>query len=184
MGIGESDDPFEAIAPRNAGLRNSRTGIGCRCQFHHDRCDWLGVCGRLSRCHRLALGVIRANRSDRSEEEKRGLVRWLRPDYQIPRFAKDVDKQAAKEEGAQVAAELVAAVEQKPSFPPGAVEQTAAVFAALAAASEPLDAKGLAAQFKRTKTTEKKIGEVLASLARLGYVTSEDGNAFALRRVA
>jgi hypothetical protein len=120
----------------------------------------------------------------RSVEEKRGLVRWLRPDYQIPRFAKGVDKQAAKEEGAQVAAELIAAVEQKPSFPTGAVEQTAAVFSALAAASEPFDAKGLAAQFKRTKTTEKKVGEVLASLARLGYVTSEDGKKFALRRVA
>jgi hypothetical protein len=120
----------------------------------------------------------------RSEEEKRGLVRWLRPDYQIPRFAKGVDKQAAKEEGAQVAAELIAAVEQKSSFPSGAVEQTAAIFAALAAASEPLDAKGLAAQFRRTKTTEKKVGEVLASLARLGYVTSEDGKTFALRRVA
>jgi hypothetical protein len=62
--------------------------------------------------------------------------------------------------------------------------QTAAIFAALAAASQPLDAKGLAAQFKRTKTTEKKVGEVLASLARLGYVTSEDGKTFALRRVA
>jgi len=105
-------------------------------------------------------------------------------DYQLARFAKGVDKQAAKEEGAQVAAELIAAVEQKPSFPTSAVEQTAAVFAALAAATAPLDAKGLAAQFKRTKTTEKKVGEVLASLARLGYVTSEDGKAFALRRVA
>jgi hypothetical protein len=121
---------------------------------------------------------------ERVEEERRGLVRWLRPDYQVPRFAKGVDKQAAKEEGAQVAAELIAAVEQKPSFPSGAVEQTAAVFAALAAAGEPLDAKGLAAQFKRTKTTEKKVGDVLASLARLGYVTSADGKTFALRRVA
>jgi hypothetical protein len=121
---------------------------------------------------------------ERVAEERRGLVRWLRPDYQIPRFAKGIDKQAAEEEGAQVAAELIAAVDQKPSFPSGAVEQTAAVFAALASASEPLDAKGLVAQFKRTKTTEKKVGEVLASLARLGYVTSEDGKRFALRRVA
>jgi hypothetical protein len=54
----------------------------------------------------------------------------------------------------------------------------------LAAASDPLDAKGLAAQFKQTKTTEKKVGEVLASLARLGYVTTDDGRAFTLRRVA
>jgi hypothetical protein len=127
--------------------------------------------------------LVRLNK-ERSDEEKRGLVRWLRPDYQIPRFAKGLDKQAAKEEGAQVAAELIAAIEQKPSFPSGAVEQTAAVFAALATASEPLDAHGLAAQFKRTKTTEVKVGEVLASLARLGYVTSEDGKTFALRRVA
>ncbi len=121
---------------------------------------------------------------ERSEEEKRGLVRWLRPDYQIPRFAKGVDKQAAKEEGAQIAAELIPAVEQKPSFPTGAVEQTAAIFSALAVASQPLDAKGLAAQFKRTKTTEKKVGEVLASLARLGYVVTTDGVTFALRKVA
>jgi hypothetical protein len=130
------------------------------------------------------LARLVALNKERAAEEKRGLVRWLRPDYQIPRFAKGVDKQAAKEEGTQVAAELIAPVEQKPSFPTGAVEQTAAVFAALAAASGPLDAKALAALFKRTKTTEKKVGEVLASLARLGYVTSEDGKAFALRRVA
>jgi len=130
------------------------------------------------------LARLVALNKERAAEEKRGLVRWLRPDYQIPRFAKGIDKQAAKEEGTQVAAELVAAVEQKPSFPSGAVEQTAAIFSALAAASQPLDAKGLAAQFKRTKTTEKKVGEVLASLARLGYVTSADGKTFALRRVA
>ena len=130
------------------------------------------------------LARLVALNKQRSEEQKRGLVRWLRPDYQIPRFATGVDKQAASEEGAQVAAELIAAVEQKPSFPAGAVEQTAAVFAALAATSEPVDAKGLAAQFKKTRTTEKKIGEVLASLARLGYVTSSDGKTFVFRRVA
>ena len=56
------------------------------------------------------LAKLVALNKERSTEEKRGLVRWLRPDYQIPRFAKGVDKQAAKEEGAQVAAELIAAV--------------------------------------------------------------------------
>ncbi|UGX96775.1 hypothetical protein G6321_00017180 [Bradyrhizobium barranii subsp. barranii] len=130
------------------------------------------------------LARLVALNKQRSQEEKRGQVRWLRPDYQIPRFAKSTDKQAAEEEGSQVAAELIAAVEQKPSFPSGAVEQTAAVFAALAAANQPLDAKGLAAQFKRTKTTDKKVADVLASLARLGYVSSVDGKTFELRRVA
>ncbi len=131
------------------------------------------------------LARLVALNKERAAEEKRGLVRWLRPDYQIPRFAKGVDQQAAKEEGAQIAASLdLGETKQKPSFPAGAVEQTAAVFAALAAAAGPLDAKALAAQFKRTKTTEKKIAEVLASLARLGYVASADGVTFALRRVA
>ncbi len=122
---------------------------------------------------------------ERAEEEKRGHVRWLRPDYQIPRFAKGADKQAAAEEGAQVAAMLdLTEKVQKPSFPTGAVEQTAAVFASLAAASSPLDAKAIASQFKSSKTSEKKIAGVLAALTRLGHVTSGDGKIFALRRVA
>ncbi|NEW91414.1 DNA methyltransferase [Rhodopseudomonas sp. BR0M22] len=131
------------------------------------------------------LARLVALNKERAAEEKRGLVRWLRPDYQIPRFAKGVDQQAAKEEGAQIAAALdLGETKQKPSFPAGAVEQTAAVFAALAAAAAPLDAKGLAAHFKRTKTTEKKVSDVLASLARLGYVSTTDGISFALRKVA
>jgi hypothetical protein len=122
---------------------------------------------------------------ERLEEEKRGLVRWLRPDYQIPRFAKGLDKQAASEQGAQVAATLdIVEKVQLLSFPSDAVEQTAAVFAALAAAGSPLNAKAIAAQFKKTKMAEKKIADVLGSLARLGHVTSIDGKSFALRRVA
>ena len=120
----------------------------------------------------------------RAAEERSGLVRWLRPDYQIPRFAKGLDRQAAEEVGAQVAAQLdVTAKEQKPSFPTSAVEQTAAVFGALARASAPLSAAAIAAQFRKTKTGEAKIAGVLASLARLGHVTT-DGKEFALRRVA
>ncbi|MCA1530706.1 hypothetical protein I6F46_37355, partial [Bradyrhizobium yuanmingense] len=130
----------------------------------------------------ILMNLVALNRS-RAEEEKRGLVRWLRPDYQIPRYSKIVDKQAAKEAGAQTSAELMPAVEQKPSFPAGAVEQTAAVFAALTAATGPLDVKSLAGQFKRTKTTEKRVSDVLASLIRLGYVVAlDDTKRFALRR--
>lgn len=130
------------------------------------------------------LGRLVALNKERAAEEKRGLVRWLRPDYQIPRFGKGLDKQAASEQGAQVAATLdIVAKAHRPTFPTSAVEQTAAVFAALAAASAPLDVASLAAQFRKTKTTERKIAEVLAALARLGHVTT-DGTHFALRRVA
>ena len=121
---------------------------------------------------------------ERAEEEKRGVIRWLRPDYQIPRFARRADMQAVAESGAQITADLIGLVARKPAFPASAVEQTAAVFATLATANGAIDARGLADRFRNNKTAEKKIGSVLASLARLGYVASRDGRTFALRRTA
>ena len=110
---------------------------------------------------------------ERGAEERRGLVRWLRPDYQIPRFAKGADKQAV-ERGRRAGHRRTCCLpsSKSPRSQSGAVEQTAAVFAALAAANQPLDAEGhWRHKFKRTKTTGKKIADVLASLSRLGYVT-------------
>jgi hypothetical protein len=122
----------------------------------------------------------------RAAEEKRGLVRWLRPDYQIPRFGKALDKMAATEDGAQIAADLglAAPAARKPSFPADAVAQTAAVFAALASAAGPVDAGTIAAGYRRTRNLEPTITRVLASLARLGHVTTRDGRTFGIRRVA
>jgi hypothetical protein len=123
---------------------------------------------------------------ERAAEERRGHVRWLRPDYQIPRFGKQLDKQAAKEEGAQIVAplDLGEAAARKTSFPTDAVGQTAAIFAALAAASGPVDVPAIAAGYRRSKNLEKAISDVLASLSRLGHVTTTDGKTFQIRRVA
>ncbi len=123
---------------------------------------------------------------ERAAEEKRGQVHWLRPDYQIPRFGKDLDKQAAKEEGAQIAAELEVkeAASQKPAFPSDAVDQTAVVFEALLAASGPRNAAALAATFRQGKRIEKKVAEVLSSLARLGHIVTRDGKTYDFRRAA
>jgi hypothetical protein len=123
---------------------------------------------------------------ERAAEERRGHVRWLRPDYQIPRFGKDVDKMAAKEEGAQIAADLGLPEPgaRKPSFPTDAVAQTAAVFSALSAARGPITVGDLAAGFRRSKNLEKNIRAVLDSLARLGHLNTRDGKSFEIRRVA
>jgi hypothetical protein len=123
---------------------------------------------------------------ERAAEERRGHVRWLRPDYQIPRFGKDLDKQAAKEEGAQISADLGLAEPsaRKASFPTDAAAQTAAVFAALAAASGAVMVSDIANGFRGSKNLEKNIGEVLSSLARLGHVATKDGKSFEIRRVA
>jgi hypothetical protein len=129
--------------------------------------------------------LVALNR-ERAAEERRGHVRWLRPEYQIPRFGKDIDKQAAQEEGAQIMADLglPEAATRKPSFPTDAVAQTAAVFAALASANAPTDTVTIAARFRRTKNLERTISSVLASLARLGHVATKDGKAFEIRRTA
>ncbi|MGH8635579.1 MAG: type IIL restriction-modification enzyme MmeI [Burkholderiales bacterium] len=120
--------------------------------------------------------------AERAAEERRGHVRWLRPDYQIPRFGKKLDKQAAKEE--QIVADLGLPEPDapKPSFPADAVGQTAAVFAALTAAAAPVDAASIAAGFRQGRRSEKRIADVLASLVRLGHTASHDGKTFEIRR--
>ena len=121
--------------------------------------------------------------AERAAEEKRGLIRWLRPDYQRPR-AGVVDAQAAVEAGAQITAPLVEAKAQKPLFPTNDLERTAAVFSALMQAEKPLDAETLAKTFRQGAKAQPTIARVLASLARLGHVHSGDGKTFALRRAA
>jgi hypothetical protein len=120
----------------------------------------------------------------RAAEEQRGLVRWLRPDYQIPRFAKDFDTQAAAEDGAQVAVDFRRATAQREAFPSDALAQIASVFAALSNAGGLTDAKELAGQFRNPKIAERRIAAVLTSLSRLGHVTTRDGRHFALRKTA
>jgi hypothetical protein len=122
---------------------------------------------------------------ERAAEEKRGLVRWLRSEYQIPRFGRPADKQAAAEIGTQASATLqIAEPKQKPSFPMSGFEQSAAVFAALASAAGPVDAATIAARFRQGKKVEGKVADLLLSLSRLGYIYASDGTKFATRRVA
>jgi hypothetical protein len=132
------------------------------------------------------LARLVALNQDRAVEERRGHVRWLRPDYQIPRFGKDIDKMAAKEEGAQIVADLglVEPAARRSSFPADAVGQTAAVFAALASAGRPTDAASIATRFRKTRDLEHTIFTVLASLARLGHVVTKDGKTFEIQRAA
>jgi len=121
---------------------------------------------------------------ERAAEEKRGHVRWLRPDYQIPRFGRALDKMAAKEEQIEAALDIVEAGARKVSFPTDAVGQTAAVFAALAASKGTVTVADIAAGFRKSKNLEKMVAGVLASLTRLGHVSTRDGKTFELRRAA
>jgi hypothetical protein len=120
---------------------------------------------------------------ERAAEERRGHVRWLRPDYQIPRFGKALDKMAAKEEQLEAELGIAASGGKKGTFPSDAVGQTAAVFAALASAKDRITVDDIAAGYRKTKNLDRNISSVLESLQRLGHVTSRDGKVFQIRRV-
>lgn len=129
------------------------------------------------------LARLVALNKQRAAEEKRGLVRWLRPDYQIPRFG------SAKEKAEQLEADLGddtpdAAPGARPAFPKTDREQTAVVMAALMEAAGPLDAAAIAATFKPAPKVRAAVADVLTALFRMGLVASPDGRSFALRRAA
>ena len=111
-------------------------------------------------------------------------VRWLRPDYQIPRFAEGVDNQAAKEEGAQVATELVAAVEQKPSFPSGAVEHCYLCRSGCRQQASRCQVTGGAIQAHQDDRKEGRRGSGLAGAAWLRHIAGRQGFRVAPNSVA
>ncbi|MCI0465929.1 MAG: class I SAM-dependent DNA methyltransferase, partial [Beijerinckiaceae bacterium] len=131
------------------------------------------------------LARLVALNAERAAEEKRGLIRWLRPDYQRAKAGIIVEPaQAAPEE--QLEAELVigAAKEQKNLFPSADVERMAAVYAALASASAPLDARAIALTFRQGARLGPAISRILAAWARVGQFHTSDGKSFSLRRGA
>ena len=119
----------------------------------------------------------------RAQEEARGLVHWLRPDYQIPRFGSARDKAELDLVGGAMAPGLPLAAGPKPGFPADDVAQTAAIMATLAAAPRPLDAIMLSNTFKQGRRIAPKVDATLAALVRAGYVARADGGGgFVLHR--
>jgi hypothetical protein len=119
----------------------------------------------------------------RAAEEAKGHVRWLRPDYQIPRFGSPAEKQEQLE--ADLGLAPAAPVKAKAAFPSGAVEQTGAVMAALAVASAPLSARDIALGFRQGRKVEPQVRAALAAMARMGFIAVHDGGTrFAALRAA
>lgn len=117
---------------------------------------------------------------ERAREEKRGLIRWLRPDYQIAKFGSPQEKEKQIEADLGLAAVKAA----KPSFPADDSAQTGLVMAALAHASAPLDAAALARGFKQGQKIAGKVQAVLDALERWQLVHRTPNGAYQLRRAA
>jgi hypothetical protein len=129
------------------------------------------------------LARLVALNKERAKEEARGLVRWLRPDYQIPRFGSDKEKEEQLEVDLGEAI-LEAVSGAKPSFPADERDQTPAVLHQLMEAGEPMDSVLLAARFKQGRRAQPAVAAVLASLHRMGLVSTADGRRFTFRRAA
>ena len=131
--------------------------------------------------------------AERVAEEKTGHVRWLLPEYQIPRFGSEAEHAALKaakddkRKASQAALDLDDDLqEMKPKFPTGdELAETAAIMRALAFAPGALSIDDIAATFKGGLQNKRRVALSILALARLGHISSTDGGAtFALRRSA
>lgn len=112
--------------------------------------------------------------AERAAEEARGLVRWLRPEYQNPSAAVAPEQREAELDDTTdfESAPAAAAATGKLTWPKQMREQVAAVRHALS--QSPLPADALAAQFKRSPKVA--VQAVLDALEELGMVQQADNS--------
>jgi hypothetical protein len=120
--------------------------------------------------------------AERAKEEAAGHVRWLRPEYQVPRFRKG----AGAHTGELDLGETVIAIgKSMPSFPTDRYEQPLAIEALLLVAGRPMDCAELARGFKRGgMRIERRVAQVLTTLARYGRVIPVENGKYAACRAA
>lgn len=106
--------------------------------------------------------------AERAEEEKRGLIRWLRPDFQNP---DNTQQPVQREMDAPTALAPVTEkhAERKKEWPKTLPEQLTAIRDAFQNGTT-TDAASLAKTFKGART--KEVEQVLASLEALGHLVS------------
>jgi len=103
--------------------------------------------------------------AERAAEEKRGLVRWLRPEFQNPAGAR-APTQVEMETGEEPIA--VAVPKSKQPWPSAVPEQVKAVADALAGARIPMTADAIAAHFSGRGPWKRRIPELAETLVALG----------------
>ena len=128
---------------------------------------------------------------DRVEEEKRGLIRWIRPDYQIPRFAPeqapaslDLDESHApkSKRGRKAAAadEPPPATTALPAWPDSAIGQIGAISALLT--QRPMTAAEVSGAFAGAR--KELVARHLETLALMGEIVLGADGRFRGARVA
>jgi hypothetical protein len=110
-------------------------------------------------------------------------VRWLRPDYQIPRFAKGAA--VAGTGHLDLGPKVVAIDRDLPDFPKDRHEDALAVESALLRAGTALDVAGVARGFKRGgKRIEARVAQALTTLLRYGRISMAADGRYLARKAA
>ncbi|MBJ7472927.1 MAG: hypothetical protein JHD16_16590, partial [Solirubrobacteraceae bacterium] len=131
----------------------------------------------------IILERLVALNAERAKEEAAGHVRWLRPDYQIPRFAKGAA--APKSGELDLGAAVVSIDKGLPAFPKDKGEQVMAIRAVLQASGRPMDAAAVSRAFKGGgRKIEQRVVQALNTLVRYAEITALADGTFAARRAA
>lgn len=105
----------------------------------------------------------------RAAEERRGFIKWLRPEYQIDKVGPLAHR------GDRVQAILATNVRAKKApFPAARLDQARVVLDLMARAKAPLSAEEIAVKFTSSHETVAEVRDVLQSLLRLGQAESYD----------
>lgn len=109
---------------------------------------------------------------ERADEESRGIIRWLRPDFQNPDSTTQTSFTGSDEKAKPV--KTVAAKIKKQPWPKKLPDRMVAIQTALQRHAAPADVKQVAAYYTRAKTND--VGELLETLVAVGNVRQlEDG---------
>jgi hypothetical protein len=111
--------------------------------------------------------------AERAEEERRGLIRWLRPEFQNPAAAPGTQAAPATQDELDVdTEEPAAALAAKPTaripWPKELPDQVKAVADLLAASRVPLDEEAIAANFTGKGPWKKRLPTLLDMLVAVG----------------
>ncbi|WLD10099.1 hypothetical protein [Planctellipticum variicoloris] len=126
--------------------------------------------------------LVALNAERAAEEEERGLIRWLRPEFQNPAGGKGaVQKQLDVEEDEEAAKPAKkkpskAAAAKKQPWPKKLAEQAAAVAQALQAAKKPVTPADVGQVFMRANTDD--VVRLLEMLAAIGKTRTIKGGKY------
>jgi hypothetical protein len=116
--------------------------------------------------------------AERAAEEARGLVRWLRPEFQNPAQARAPVQAEIDTEPEETAAAVVATSTQKRPWPASLPDQVRTVAEALAQAKQPLTVDELAARFTGRGPWKKRLPQVLETLEAVGRLRRTEAGAY------